>query len=74
MGKQAEANALVPLPVRDGVAPSYMWIDDLVPGAALDYLVARFPDVGEAVWRDRMARCEVIDGAGQRLTPDSVLE
>ncbi|MFL6658630.1 MAG: pseudouridine synthase [Massilia sp.] len=74
MGKQAEANALVPLPVRDGVAPSYMWIDDLVPGAALDYLVSRFPDVGEAVWRDRMARCEVIDGAGQRLTPDSVLE
>ncbi|UUZ56202.1 RluA family pseudouridine synthase [Massilia sp. H-1] len=73
MGKQADANGLVPLPVRDGVAPSYFWLHDAAPGAALPYLVARFPDVGEDVWRDRMARREVVEGAGTVLAPDSLL-
>jgi tRNA pseudouridine32 synthase/23S rRNA pseudouridine746 synthase len=73
MGKQAAVNAHVPLPLRDGVAPSYLWIDDDAPGAALPYLVARFPDVGEAVWRSRMARREVIVGGGAVLAPDSEL-
>jgi len=74
MGRQADVNARIPLPVRDGVAPSYMWLDDAAAGAALPYLVARFPDVGEAVWRDRMARREVLDGSGAVLAPDSELQ
>lgn len=74
MGRQADANAHVPLPVRDGVAPSYLWIDDTAPGAALAYLVGRFPDIGEAVWRDRMARREVLDGGGAVLAPDTGLQ
>jgi tRNA pseudouridine32 synthase/23S rRNA pseudouridine746 synthase len=32
-GHQAEANAFVPLPVRDGVAPSYLWVTEARPGA-----------------------------------------
>lgn len=74
MGRQADANAHVPLPMRDGVAPSYLWIDDAAPGAALPFLVARFPDIAEAVWRDRMARREVVDGSGAALTPSSALK
>ncbi|HEY0062032.1 MAG TPA: pseudouridine synthase [Telluria sp.] len=74
MGKQADANARVPLPLRDGVAPSYLWLDEAAPGRALAYLAARFPDVGEAVWRDRMARREVVDGSGAALAPDSELK
>jgi tRNA pseudouridine32 synthase / 23S rRNA pseudouridine746 synthase len=74
MGRQADANARVPLPLRDGVAPSYLWLDDAAPGAALPYLVARFPDVGEAVWRSRMARGEVVDGSGTTIAPDSALK
>ncbi len=74
MGRQADANAQVPLPMRNGVAPSYLWIDDTAPGAALPFLVARFPDIGEAVWRDRMARREVVDGSGTVLTPGSSLK
>jgi tRNA pseudouridine32 synthase / 23S rRNA pseudouridine746 synthase len=74
MGRQADANAAVPLPIRDGVAPSYMWINDEAPGPALAYLVARFADVAEATWLDRMARGEVRDGAGNRLGPDSPLQ
>jgi tRNA pseudouridine32 synthase/23S rRNA pseudouridine746 synthase len=73
MGRQADANAVVPLAVRDGVAPSYLWLDEPAPGAALPYLAARFPDVGEATWRARMARGEVVDGDGAALAPDSPL-
>ena len=51
MGKQADTNAVVPLPLRDGVAPSYIWLDEPGPGRALDWLAARFPDVGAATWR-----------------------
>jgi tRNA pseudouridine32 synthase/23S rRNA pseudouridine746 synthase len=68
-----QADASIPLPVRDGVAPSYMWVQDQQPGPALAYLLARFADVTEATWRSRMARGEVIDGAGVVLGPDSVL-
>lgn len=74
MGRQADANAVVPLPVRDGVAPSYLWLDVEPQGSALAFLAARFAEVGEAAWRDRMARGEVVDGAGQALHPDSVLK
>jgi len=73
MGRQADANAVVPLPIRDGVAPSYLWLDDEAPGVALPYLVARFPDVGEAAWHARMARGDVVDGDGALLGPDSLL-
>ncbi|MES2324595.1 MAG: pseudouridine synthase [Pseudomonadota bacterium] len=73
MGRQADANAVVPLPIRDGVAPSYLWLDDEAPGVALPYLVARFPDVGEAAWHARMARGDVVDGDGVVLGPDSLL-
>jgi tRNA pseudouridine32 synthase/23S rRNA pseudouridine746 synthase len=74
MGRQAKANAAVPLPIRDGVAPSYMWLNEEAPGNALDYLLARFADVTEATWRSRMARGEVVDGAGQRIEPGSPLQ
>ncbi len=73
MGRQADANAVVPLAVRDGVAPSYLWLDEPAPGAALPYLAARFPEVGESAWCARMARGEVVDGEGAALAPDSAL-
>ena len=73
MGRQADAGGESLLPVREGVAPSYMWVQDQEPGPALAYLLARFADVTEATWRDRMARREVIDGSGVVLGPDSML-
>ena len=51
----------LPLPVRDGVAPSYLWLDQTPDSHALAYLVQRFPDVGTDVWQSRMARGEVVD-------------
>jgi tRNA pseudouridine32 synthase/23S rRNA pseudouridine746 synthase len=73
MGRQAEANAFVPLPIQHGVAPSYLW---LPPGSwpgMLAFLVERFPEVPEASWRDRMARGQVVDRRGAALSPDSAV-
>ncbi len=74
MGSQANVNAAAPLPTRDGVSPSYMWLNDEAPGCALAYLLSRFADVTEATWLSRMARAEVVDGAGNRIGPDSPLQ
>ena len=71
MGRQAANNAIRPLPVRDGVAPSYLWLDEDRAGGMLAFLCAQFPAVGEAAWRDRMLRGEVVDGAGAVLDADS---
>jgi tRNA pseudouridine32 synthase/23S rRNA pseudouridine746 synthase len=73
MGRQAEANAFVPLPVRRGVAPSYLWLPRGRWDGMLAFLVERFPEVTEASWRDRMARGEVVDGAGTPLSPASAV-
>ncbi|MEO7495426.1 MAG: pseudouridine synthase [Massilia sp.] len=73
MGRQADANAFVPLPIRDGVAPSYLWLPEGRWPGMLAFLNERFPDVGDAAWRARMARGEVVDGAGARLQPNSAV-
>lgn len=72
-GHQAEANARVPLPLRDGVAPSYLWITETQPGGMLRFLEARFGDVGGPSWQERLARGDVVDATGARLTPDSAV-
>ena len=73
MGRQADANAFVPLPLRDGVAPSYLWLPDDVAGPLLPFLLKTFPAIPEASWRARMARGDVVDGAGSVLGADSPL-
>ncbi|MDL2357053.1 MAG: pseudouridine synthase [Pseudomonadota bacterium] len=73
MGRQADANAFVPLPILQGLAPSYLWLQHGSGGAMLAFLVAQFPAVGADAWRDRMARGQVVDGAGTELAPDSVV-
>jgi tRNA pseudouridine32 synthase/23S rRNA pseudouridine746 synthase len=70
-GHQAEANAHVPLPVRDGVAPSYLWITETRTGGMLAFLEARFPDIAGPSWSERLARGDVVDAKGERLNADS---
>jgi tRNA pseudouridine32 synthase/23S rRNA pseudouridine746 synthase len=70
-GHQAAANARVPLPLRDGVAPSYLWINETRSGGMLAFLEAHFGEVGGPPWAERLARGDVVDGDGQRLQPDS---
>jgi tRNA pseudouridine32 synthase/23S rRNA pseudouridine746 synthase len=70
-GHQAEANAHVPLPVRDGVAPSYLWITETRTGGMLAFLNERFPEVAGPSWAERLARGDVVDAKGERLNADS---
>ncbi|KAB8060536.1 pseudouridine synthase [Janthinobacterium sp. FT14W] len=61
----------VPLPMRDGVAPSYLWLPEGQWPDMLSFLVARYPQISAAQWQDRMARGEVVDGDGAVLGPAS---
>lgn len=60
-----------PLPMRDGVAPSYLWLPEGQWPDLITFLVARFPDVEASTWYERMARNEVVDGDGKPLAPHS---
>jgi tRNA pseudouridine32 synthase/23S rRNA pseudouridine746 synthase len=71
MGRQAEANAYVPLPVRDGVSPSYLWLTETRAGGMLRFLSERFPDVSLDSWAARLARGEIVDAKGAPLRADS---
>ncbi|MES2299533.1 MAG: RluA family pseudouridine synthase [Pseudomonadota bacterium] len=71
MGRQAQANAFVPLPIRDGVSPSYLWLKDGSWSAMLPFLAENFPDVSEADWAARLLRGEVVDGEGVALRADT---
>ncbi|GAB3442121.1 RluA family pseudouridine synthase [Massilia solisilvae] len=70
-GHQAQANAFVPLPIKDGVAPSYLWITETLAGGMLRFLAERFPDVSPESWAARLARGEVVDAQGRALAADS---
>ncbi len=71
MGRQAEANSYVPLPVRSGVAPSYLWLTETRTGGMLRFLAERFPDVSLDSWAARLGRGEVVDAQGKPLQADS---
>jgi tRNA pseudouridine32 synthase/23S rRNA pseudouridine746 synthase len=60
-----------PLPMRDGVAPSYLYLPEGDWPDMISFVVERFPDVSEAAWRERMARGDVVDGNGTPLLPGS---
>lgn len=60
-----------PLPVRDGVAPSFIWLPAGSWLSVLDFLVQRFPHVSAEMWQERMARGEVVDKQGRRLQADT---
>lgn len=71
MGRQAAKNAILPLPIRNGVAPSYLWLNEDHEGGMLAFLAARFPAVDERSWSERLERGEVVDRAGAVLRADS---
>jgi len=61
-----------PLPIRDGVAASYLWLPEGQWGDMLSFLVARFPAVSQEVWLQRMARGEVVNADAVVITPQTV--
>lgn len=61
----------LPLPTRDGVGPSFVWLPDGPWQTVLAFLLDRFPDIDAAIWIARMARGDVVDEKGTRLSPAS---
>lgn len=60
-----------PLPTRDGVSPSYIWIPEGQWENALHFLTQQFPDIPTDVWLKRTQKAEVCDSHGTILGPDS---
>ena len=60
-----------PLPIREGVSPSYVWLSGGPWNNMLAFLEDRFPDVDAATWIARMDKGEVVDANGMQLHPDS---
>jgi tRNA pseudouridine32 synthase/23S rRNA pseudouridine746 synthase len=60
-----------PLPMRDGVSPSYLWLPAGHWDNLLAFLTQRYPDIAPATWIARMDKGEVVDGDGVPLTPHS---
>jgi tRNA pseudouridine32 synthase/23S rRNA pseudouridine746 synthase len=71
MSKPQKNAAPPPLPIRDGVAPSYLWLPEGDWPDMLAFLVHRYPLVPAENWVNRMARGEVVNGDGVALNPAS---
>ncbi len=59
-----------PLPVRDGISPSFAWLPHESWDSLGAYLAQRFPMVSADSWRDRMQRGEVVDEQGKPVQYD----
>lgn len=61
----------VPLPLRDGVAPSFMNLPGGRWPSLLAFLIERCPHVAPELWHDRLRRGAIYDHAGNPLALDS---
>lgn len=59
------------LPLRDGVAPSYVWLPNGPWKSVGDFFSHRFPQVSAASWINRMSRGEVRDENALALSLES---
>ncbi|WP_229218079.1 pseudouridine synthase [Rugamonas apoptosis] len=71
MAANAHKHGKPPLPMRDGVMPSYLWLQGGDWPDMLTFMAERFPAVSEADWRTRMEKGGVVDASGTPLLPHS---
>jgi tRNA pseudouridine32 synthase/23S rRNA pseudouridine746 synthase len=60
-----------PLPSKNGISPSYIWLPEGHWENALAFLCTQFPDISPDVWRKRMQKKEVCDAHGKELQAES---
>ena len=60
-----------PLPVRDGISPSAVFLPEGGWPTVLAFLVERFPEVGEVRWAARMAGGRVVDVDSTCVGPET---
>ena len=71
MASTLKSHGKPPLPMRDGVTPSFLWLPEGRWPDMLTFMAANYPAVSEAQWRARMERGDVVDGMGVPLLPSS---
>ncbi|QAU35378.1 RluA family pseudouridine synthase [Janthinobacterium sp. 17J80-10] len=71
MSRSRRPRPAPPLPVRDGISPSYLWLDAGEWANMLEFLVARFPGVSQAEWTARMEKGDVVDLEGIPVRADT---
>ncbi|MDP1979748.1 pseudouridine synthase [Undibacterium sp.] len=71
---QVQSPPFLPLPVRDGIAPSYIWIPEGHWDNVFLFLQDHFPDVAAHTWRARLDKQEVVDQHGNVLIADSTVK
>lgn len=71
---QVQSPPFLPLPVRDGIAPSYIWIPEGHWDNVFRFLQNHFPDVAAHTWRARLDKQEVVDQHGNVLIADSTVK
>lgn len=65
--KLGKERVTLPLPMRDGVAPSFVILPAGCEGTLLAFLTRHFPAIPRETWEGRLARGEVVDVGGQVL-------
>ncbi|MFZ6689817.1 RluA family pseudouridine synthase [Undibacterium sp. SXout11W] len=60
-----------PLPIRDGISPSYLWLPEGQWPDLLTFLTSHFSDIEECTWLTRLAKNEVVDIHGNVLQKNS---
>ncbi|WP_230409632.1 pseudouridine synthase [Undibacterium fentianense] len=63
-----------PLPTRDGVSASFVWVPEGYWENALEFLCDYFPEVSLETWTERMQKREVCDSNGHFLSPISQIK
>ncbi len=63
-----------PLPTRNGISPSYIWLPEGRWQNALDFLCSHFPEVDEQTWLGRFSKQEIRTAEGEILTPSSTVK
>jgi tRNA pseudouridine32 synthase/23S rRNA pseudouridine746 synthase len=61
-----------PLPVREGVSASRVWLPQGHWLLMLDFLVEKFPNISQQAMQGRMQRGEIMDNQGKSYSPDSL--
>ena len=76
MPKPKKEKLKSPLPMRNGVSASRVWLPPNHSGSkkwhtVLDFLVERFPFIGKDILYERMQRNDIVDQSGKPYTPET---
>lgn len=62
------SSAHKPLPLKSGVAASYIWVPENTQASLLEFLTQQFPEVTPQAWLGRIQQQEVCDQTGRALS------